>query len=163
MFAGRSEPRPGEDHSRARRSAARERMEHRRPEHPEAGSDRAVGSVQAGLNVSANSTIDVSYGAGVALGGLNIGTNTLNFTNASGSGASLTMGAVSLTGNPTFAPAVGVQQPPGVQDHHLVRVQGRRDFVQHADHGLAAAEVDADVLRRGRTAEQCGAEDEGQE
>ena len=60
------------------------------------------------LTISANSTIDVSYNGGASMGTLAIGGSTLNFTNQSGGGATLSLGATSLSGNPTFAPATGV-------------------------------------------------------
>ncbi len=61
------------------------------------------------VTVIANSTIDVSYSSGpVSMGTLAIGGNTLNVTNLAGGGATLTLGATTLSGNPTFAPAAGV-------------------------------------------------------
>ena len=60
------------------------------------------------VTISANSTIDVSYNGGASMGTLAIGGSTLNFTNQSGGGATLSLGATSLSGNPTFAPATGV-------------------------------------------------------
>lgn len=60
--------------------------------------------------VTTNSTIDVSYSGGAALGGLSIGNNTLTVTNASGGGGSLAMnGQTNLSGSPVLAVASQVQ------------------------------------------------------
>jgi autotransporter-associated beta strand protein len=67
-------------------------------------SGAAVGVPQTFTNtvaVTANSTITVSDPNGVVLGNLSIGTNTLNVTGGA-AGAKLTLGAATLTGNPTF-------------------------------------------------------------
>src|SRR5207245_1171555 len=50
--------------------------------------------------VTADSTIDLRSVAGGSLGNLSMGTNTLNLTGLAGT--TLTLGNVSLTGNPTL-------------------------------------------------------------
>ncbi|HEY1379143.1 MAG TPA: autotransporter-associated beta strand repeat-containing protein, partial [Gemmataceae bacterium] len=62
--------------------------------------------------VTADSTIDVKTLSGATLGNLTIGTNTLT-TTASFGPTTLGMGAVTLTGNPTFAPAAGMTTSVG--------------------------------------------------
>ena len=52
------------------------------------------------INVNTNSIIDVQNSAAATLGNLNIGTNTLSLTGAAST--SLTLGATTLSGNPTF-------------------------------------------------------------
>ncbi len=75
------------------------------------GFSLAVNSFSTGNNVSvqADSTIDVSIPGGSAtMGTLAIGSNTLSITNTSGGGATLILGAATLSGNPIFSPATGV-------------------------------------------------------
>ena len=55
------------------------------------------------FNVTADSTIDVQNSAAATIGALSIGPNKLSLTGVSG--ASLTLGATTLTGNATFDPA----------------------------------------------------------
>lgn len=58
------------------------------------------------LAVTSNSTIDTQNVTSVTLGPLAIGANTLSVTGTSG--ATVTLGATSLTGNAGFAPATGI-------------------------------------------------------
>jgi fibronectin-binding autotransporter adhesin len=57
------------------------------------------------VNVTTNSSIDLNYAGASSLGTLAIGSNTLAITNSSGGSANLTMGAVTLSGSPTFSPS----------------------------------------------------------
>jgi autotransporter-associated beta strand protein len=58
--------------------------------------------------VSADSTINIQTPAGAGLGNLTIGPNTLNVTAGGQAGATLTLGAVSMTGDPIFKVASGI-------------------------------------------------------
>ena len=57
------------------------------------------------MTVTADSTIDVQTSLAATMGPLSIGSNKLSLTG--GSGASLALGATTLTGNATFNPAAG--------------------------------------------------------